>query len=63
VHENLLVGLEARKDNLLSVPEDIYELFPVLKACWAERVVISAWTATAAGYWACISDESKTFSP
>ena len=32
VHENLLVGLEARKDNLLSVPNDIYELFPVLKS-------------------------------
>ena len=32
VHENLLVGLEARKDNLLTVPNDIYELFPVLKS-------------------------------
>ena len=32
VHENLLVGLEARKDNLLTVPNEIYELFPVLKS-------------------------------
>ena len=32
VHENLLVGLDARKDNLLTVPNEIYELFPVLKS-------------------------------
>ena len=32
VHENLLVGLEARKDGLLSVAKEIYELFPALKS-------------------------------
>lgn len=32
VHENLLLGLEARKDKLLEVPNEIYELFPVLKS-------------------------------
>lgn len=32
VHENLLVGLESRKDNLRVVPEEIFELFPVLKS-------------------------------
>ncbi len=32
VHENLLVGLESRKDSLRTVPEEIFELFPVLKS-------------------------------
>jgi urea transport system ATP-binding protein len=31
VHENLRVGLEARADKVRSIPEEIYELFPVLK--------------------------------
>ena len=31
VYENLLLGLEARNDKLLTVPEEIYELFPALK--------------------------------
>lgn len=37
VHENLLVGLEARNDNLFSVPEEIYGLFPVLKSMGSRR--------------------------
>ncbi|MCL6634455.1 MAG: urea ABC transporter ATP-binding subunit UrtE [Peptococcaceae bacterium] len=31
VYENLLLGLEARKDGGNAIPEDIFELFPVLK--------------------------------
>lgn len=31
VYENLLLGLEARKDGGNTIPEDIFELFPVLK--------------------------------
>jgi len=31
VEENLRIGLQARTDRLRKVPEDIYELFPVLK--------------------------------
>ncbi len=31
VHENLQIGLGARKDKLKTIPEFIYELFPVLK--------------------------------
>src|SRR5258708_3297457 len=31
VEENLRVGLEARTDGVRSIPEDLYELFPVLK--------------------------------
>ena len=31
VHENLLVGLQARADGRKTIPEEIYELFPVLK--------------------------------
>jgi len=31
VEENLKVGLEARNDGKRSIPEDIYELFPILK--------------------------------
>jgi urea transport system ATP-binding protein len=31
VEENLRVGLEARTDGRKTIPEDIYELFPVLK--------------------------------
>lgn len=31
VEENLKVGLQARRDGVRSVPEEIYELFPVLK--------------------------------
>ena len=32
VEENLRIGLEARPDRRRAIPEDIYELFPVLKA-------------------------------
>ncbi|MEO2033974.1 MAG: ATP-binding cassette domain-containing protein, partial [Planctomycetaceae bacterium] len=31
VEENLKVGLQARRDRVRSVPEEIYDLFPVLK--------------------------------
>src|SRR5579859_1835428 len=31
VEENLRIGLEARADRRRSIPEDVYELFPVLK--------------------------------
>lgn len=31
VYENLLVALEARRDNLRKVPDVVFELFPVLK--------------------------------
>jgi urea transport system ATP-binding protein len=31
VRENLLLGLEVRKDSKKTIPEDIFELFPVLK--------------------------------
>ena len=31
VHENLLVALEARRDNIRKVPDLVYELFPILK--------------------------------
>lgn len=37
VQENLLIGLPARKDKLKSVPEFIYELFPVLKEMLGRR--------------------------
>ena len=31
VEENLRIGLEARQDGLTEVPEEVYDLFPVLK--------------------------------
>ena len=31
VEENLRIGLEARPDNRRSIPQEVYELFPVLK--------------------------------
>jgi urea transport system ATP-binding protein len=31
VHENLLIGLQARADGRRDVPEDVYDLFPVLR--------------------------------
>ena len=31
VKENLQIGLSARKDNLKIIPNEIYELFPILK--------------------------------
>ena len=37
VHENLLIGLEARTDKVRDVPEHIYELFPVLKTMLTRR--------------------------
>ena len=37
VHENLLIGLEARRDKVKDVPEHIYELFPGLKTMLARR--------------------------
>lgn len=37
VHENLLIGLPARKDKMKAVPDFIYELFPVLKEMLGRR--------------------------
>ena len=37
VHENLLIGLEARSDRVRDVPEHVYELFPVLKTMLTRR--------------------------
>ena len=31
VKENLQIGLSARKDNLKIIPNEIYELFPILR--------------------------------
>ncbi len=31
VEENLKVGLQARRDGLKKIPDDVYELFPILK--------------------------------
>src|SRR4029078_9309570 len=31
VEENLRIGLEARTDGLRKIPDDIYDLFPILK--------------------------------
>src|SRR5262245_21443795 len=31
VHENLRVGLQARRDGRRSIPTELYELFPILK--------------------------------
>ncbi len=37
VHENLLIGLEARADRVKDVPDHVYELFPVLKTMLTRR--------------------------
>ena len=37
VEENLLIGLPARRDKLRTIPEFIYELFPVLKEMLGRR--------------------------
>lgn len=37
VEENLLIGLRARRDGLKSVPDLVYELFPVLKEMLRRR--------------------------
>lgn len=37
VEENLKIGLGARRDNIRTIPEKIYELFPVLKQMRSRR--------------------------
>ncbi|MDA1190258.1 MAG: urea ABC transporter ATP-binding subunit UrtE [Candidatus Poribacteria bacterium] len=37
VHENLIVGLQARRDGQTTINEEVYELFPVLKEMLSRR--------------------------
>ena len=37
IHENLLIGLEARTDRMNEVPEFVFDLFPVLKTMLTRR--------------------------
>ncbi|MEO2002936.1 MAG: ATP-binding cassette domain-containing protein, partial [Candidatus Poribacteria bacterium] len=37
IHENLLIGLEARTDRMREVPEFVFDLFPVLKTMLTRR--------------------------